>query len=157
MNLQHNIYKPQKFQKDGEYTGAAFGFQLFQPENGRPVFLMKCVKQRDWSDESGKGSFYNHKENPDKAISVKLNEIELGSLISVIRTYDEDGFSAFHTFGDDKTTISFKPYTKKDGKKAFSLTLKKNGALQIGMGVEKGEAESLRVLFEMALGEMFKG
>lgn len=156
--MQISLFKPNSFEKDGQFTGAAFAFKLVKTPDG-PKFIMSGVKQKSWNAEKKLGSFYNNKDNPDKSVSVKFNEIELGNLIYSIRAYKD--FSAFHTFGEDKTTITFKTYSKKpkqgetEGAKAFSLTVKKNGSLQIGLGVELGEAEMLRVFFETALAEIF--
>jgi hypothetical protein len=149
-NMNLPIFKPQKFQKDGQFTGAAISFQLGRTNKG-PALFLNAVKQKDWNEEKRLGSFYNNKDEGQSAC-VKFNEIEIGGLIYAIRAYKE--FSAFHTFDSDKTQISFSPYKKKDGKDAFSLTVTRNG-LKIGLGVELAEAEAIRVFLETALAEIF--
>ena len=156
--MQIQLFKPSPFEKDGQYAGAAFSFKLIKTPDG-PKFIMSGVKQKSYNPEKKLGAFYSNKNDPDQSVSVKFNEIELGNLIYSIKNYKD--FSAFHTFGEDKTTITFKTYTKKpkqgesEGAKAFSLTVKKNGSLTVGLGVELGEAEMLRVFIETALAEMF--
>jgi len=153
-----SFWKPSPFEKDGQYTGAAFSFKLMKTPDG-PKFIMSGVKQKSYDPVKKLGSFYNNKDHLEHSVSVKFNEIELGNLIHSIKNYKD--FSAFHSFKDDKTTITFKPYTKKpkqgevEGVKAFSLTVKKNGSLQIGLGIELGEAEALLVFVQTALIEMF--
>lgn len=151
MNKQFSIYKPQPFEKDGQYQGAAISVQLGDSPKGKAVY-MSLVKQKSWNAETKQGSFYSNKDEGQSS-RVKFNETEIGGLIHAIRTYGK--FSAFHSFDDDKTQISFGPYSKKDGSEAFTLTVTKNG-LKIGLGIEKSEAEVLRVFFESALTEMFE-
>ena len=156
--MEISLFKPSPFENNGQYAGAAFSFKLLKTPDG-PKFIMSGVKQKSYNAEKKLGSFFNNKDNPDQSVSVKFNEIELGNLIYSIKNYKD--FSAFHTFGEDKTTITFKPYNKKpkqgetEGAKAFSLTVKKNGSLTVGLGVELGEAEMLRVFIETALAEIF--
>ena len=115
---------------------------------------MTAIQQFAWNEKTKNGSFTENAKNPEKSISLKLNEIELGGFIYAIEQYTE--FSAFHTYEDNKTTISFKPYTKKDGKKAFSFTITRNSANKFGMGVEMSEAYALRQFFKFALNEIYK-
>ena len=66
-------------------------------------------------------------------------------------------FSAFHTFDENKTQISFKPYTKNnDAKtKAFSFTISRNGNQKFGIGIELGEAEALSEFLKFTLTEIY--
>lgn len=144
------------FKPNQSNTGAAMSFQLGKTNKGDTLFL-SMVRQKSWSAEKRLGSFYSNKDE-DQSCRVKFNEIEMGGLIYAIRTYDK--FSAFHTFNDDKTTISFLPYSKKpkqgesEGAKAFSLTVTKNG-VKFGLGVEMAEAEAMRIFLELALTQVF--
>jgi hypothetical protein len=144
------LYKP-----NSSNTGSAFGFQLGTgSKNKEPSVFMTAIQQFAWNEKTKNGSFTENAKNPEKSISLKLNEIELGGFIYAIEQYTE--FSAFHTYEDNKTTISFKPYTKKDGKKAFSFTITRNSANKFGMGVEMSEAYALRQFFKFALNEIYK-
>lgn len=130
--------------------------QLGQSPKGPTVYL-SIVRQKEWNAEKRLGSFYTNKDESHSA-RVKFNEIEIGGLIAAIRLYEN--FSAFHSFDDNKTQITFSTYQKKpkqgetEGAKAFSLTVTKNG-LKLGMGVEKSEAEAMRVFLEECLKEIF--
>lgn len=152
-----SLFKPQNFQKDNLYSGAAMSLQLGQSPKGPTVYL-SIVRQKSWDADKRLGSFYTNKDEGHSA-RVKFNEIEIGGLIAAIRLYEN--FGAFHSFDENKTQISFNTYQKKpkqgetEGAKAFSLTVTKNG-LKLGMGVEKSEAEAMRVFLETALAEIFK-
>jgi hypothetical protein len=74
-------------------------------------------------------------------------------MLVAIENYTE--FSAYHTYNDDKTQISFKPYTKKTGQKAFSFSVIKNSTLKFGIGVELSEARVLKSLFDLYLFKYF--
>lgn len=155
--MELSLFKPQSFQKDNVYSGAAMSLQLGQSPKGPTVYL-SIVRQKSWSAEKRLGSFYSNKDEGHSA-RVKFNEIEIGGLIAAIRLYEN--FSAFHSFDDNKTQITFSTYQKKpkqgetEGAKAFSLTVTKNG-LKLGMGVEKSEAEAMRVFLEAALEDILR-
>ena len=116
--------------------------------------MIQGIKQASWDDQKKTGSFSANAKDPEKNIYIKLNEHEVGSLILSIEKYTE--FKAFHSFKDDKTQISFKPYEKKNGGNAFSFSIVKNGSLKFGLGIELGEARALVVLLEMFLTKFFK-
>jgi hypothetical protein len=83
----------------------------------------------------------------------QFNENELGGFIYAIEQYSE--FSAFHTYEENKTAISFKPYTKKNGQKAFSFSITRNSANKFGIGLEMAEAYSLVQFFKFALNQIY--
>ena len=70
-----------------------------------------------------------------------------------IEKYKE--FSAFHSYDDNKTSISFKPYKKKDNTDAFSLGVTRNSANKFGIGVEMSEAYGLREFLKFYLQELY--
>ena len=154
---QLQIFKPQSFQKDGQFQGAAMSLQLGNAPKGKAVYL-SLVRQKSWDATKRLGSFYNNKDEGQSA-RIKFNEIEVGGLISAIRLYEN--WSGFHSFDDNKTQITFSTYQKKakegekEGAKAFSLTVSRNG-LKIGLGIERSEAEAIRVFLEQSLVEMMR-
>ena len=97
--------------------------------------------------------FQGNAKDPEKSISIKLNEIEIGGFINAIINYKE--FSAFHSYEDNKTSISFKPYTKKDGTEAFSFGVTRNSTNKFGIGVEMSEAYGLLEFCKMFLQELY--
>jgi len=143
------LYKP-----NSSNTGSAFGFQLGTGnKNKEPSIFITAIQQFSWNEKTKNGSFSENSKNPEKSISLKLNENELGGFIYAIEQYTE--FSAFHTYEDNKTAISFKPYTKKNGQKAFSFSITRNSANKFGMGVEMSEAYALCQFFKFALNEIY--
>ena len=92
-------------------------------------------------------------KDPEKSISIKLNEIEVGGFINAITNYKD--FSAFHSYEDNKTSISFKPYTKKDGTEAFSFGVTRNSTNKFGIGVEMSEAYGLLEFCKFYLQELY--
>ena len=146
MSLQ--IYKP-----NAKNTGSAFNFSI-DTRGDKPIFYVNAIQQFSWNEQTKNGSFSGNRENPEKTIAVKLNEIEIGGLIHAIRTYGE--WKAFHSFEENKTQISWTRYKKKDGSDAFSFSISRNGNQKFGMGVELSEAETIRVFLESCLNKMFE-
>jgi len=143
------LYKP-----NAKGTGCAFSFNVGRTgKEKEPCVYINAIMQHSWNEKTKNGSFAENAKNPEKTIIVKLNEFELGGFIYAIENYLE--YSAFHTFEDNKTTISFKPYTKQNGTKAFSLTVTKNSAAKFGIGMEMGEAYAVREFFNGMLGKTF--
>ncbi len=145
MNLA--FYKP-----NSKNTGCAFSFQLSTKSS--PTLYINGIQQFSWNEQTKNGSFSGNRENPEKTIAIKLNEIEIGGLIHAIRTYGE--WKAFHSFEENKTQISWTRYKKKDGSDAFSFSISRNGNQKFGMGVELSEAETIRVFLESCLNKMFE-
>jgi len=144
------LYKP-----NSKNLGCAFSFNLGTTGRDKePCVYMNAIMQHSWNDKTKNGSFSENVKNPDKTIIVKLNEFELGGFINAIENYGE--YNAFHSFEENKTSIQFKPYTKANGAKAFSLTVTKNSALKFGIGLEIGEAYAIREFFKMVLAKTFQ-
>lgn len=150
MNVQ--FYKP-----NSKNTGNAFGFRLGKKsskDDSEPCVYITAVQQHSWNDKTKTGSFSANSENPEKSISIKLNENELGGFLYAIETYDE--FSAYHSYEDNKTAISLKPYKKNNGAKAFSFSVTRNSANKFGIGLEMSEAYLLAEYFRFVLSELFQ-
>jgi hypothetical protein len=149
---QYDIYKPNSYN-----TGCAFSFKIVETDKEgnkiKPTFLIQSIKQATWDAKKKTGSFSANAKDPEKNIYFKLSENEIGGMLNAIENYTE--FSAFHSYNDDKTQISFKPYTKKNGDKAFSFSVVKNSTLKFGMGVELSEARTLKGLFDLFLFKFF--
>ena len=149
---QYDIYKP-----NPSNAGCAFSFKILETDKEgnkvKPSVIVQSIKQASWDSQKKKGSFSANAKNPEKNIYFKLNENEVGGILHAIENYTD--FSAYHTYNDDKTQISFKPYTKKTGQKAFSLSVVKNSTMKFGMGVELGEARTLKALFDLFLFKYF--
>jgi hypothetical protein len=149
---QHDIYKPNSFN-----TGCAFSFKIVEIDKEgnkvKPSILVQSIKQATWDSQKKTGSFSSNAKDAEKNIYFKLSENEVGGILYAIENYTE--FSAYHSYNDDKTQISFKPYTKKNGDKAFSLSVVKNSTLKFGIGIELGEARTLKGLFDLFLFKYF--
>ena len=144
----------QYYKPNSKNTGCAVSFDIGpNQKNKEPCVFVRAIKQFSWNQDKRTGSFSENSKNPDKSISLKLNEIEIGGLINAITNYCE--FSAFHSYQDNKTAISFKPYSKKDGTKAFSFSINRNSANKFGIGVEMSEAYSLLEFLKLYLQELY--
>lgn len=119
-----------------------------------PCVYVTAIKQYSWDAKNRSGSFNENKENPDKKIQIKLDAQEIAGIIYAVE--NNTSFSAFHSFEETNTSISFKPYVKKKGGNAFSLTLKRNSAEQFGIGVELSEAQLLIEFFKYVLTHFFQ-
>ena len=143
------LYKP-----NSKNTGCAFSFNFgTSGKSKEPCVYMNAIQQHSWNDKTKNGSFAENAKNPDKTAIVKLNEFELGGFINAIENYGT--YKAFHSFDDNKTSITFQPYAKNDGTKAFSLTVTRNSTLKFGIGMEMGEAYVVREFLKWVLSEMF--
>ena len=149
---QYEIYKP-----NPSNAGCAFSFKIVETDkNGnkiKPSVIVQSIKQASWDSQKKKGSFSANAKDPEKNIYFKLNENEVGGILHAIENYTD--FSAYHTYNDDRTQISFKPYTKKNGDKAFSFSVVKNTTLKFGLAIELGEARTLKGLFDLFLFKYF--
>jgi hypothetical protein len=144
----------QYYKPNSKNTGCAFSFDIgSNQKNNEPCIYIRAIKQFSWNPEKRTGSFSENSKNPEKSISLKINEIEAGGFINAIENYCE--FSAFHSFQDNKTSISFKPYSKKDGTKAFSFGVTRNSANKFGIGVEMSEAYGLLEFLKIYLQELY--
>ena len=144
----------QYYKPNAKNTGCAFSFDIgANNKNKEPCVYVRAVKQYSWDGSKRTGSFSGNAKDPEKSISIKLNEIEIGGFINAIINYKE--FSAFHSYEDNKTSILFKPYTKKDGSKAFSFGVTRNSANKFGIGVEMSEAYCLREFLKFYLQELY--
>ena len=144
------LYKP-----NSRNEGCAFGFRegVNNDRDAEPCVYVTAIKQFSWNSKTRNGSFSENKDNPDKKIQIKLNEVELGGFIAAVDRYQD--FSAFHSYEDTKTSITFKTYSKKGGEQAFSLTLTRNSAEKFGLGVEMGEAYLMAEYFRYILRKLF--
>ena len=144
----------QYYKPNSKNTGCAFSFDIGSNiKNGEPCVYVRAVKQHSWNQSKRTGSFSANAKDPDKSVSIKLNEVEVGGFIYAIEKYTD--FSAFHSFEDNKTQISFKPYKKKDGSDAFSFGVTRNSVNKFGIGVEMSEAYVLREFLTFYLQELY--
>jgi hypothetical protein len=144
----------QYYKPNAKNTGCAFSFDIGpNNKNQEPCVYVRAVKQHSWNQSKRTGSFSQNAKDPEKSISIKLNEVEIGGLIHAIEKYKD--FSAFHSYEDNKTAINFKPYTKKDGTNAFSFGVTRNSSNKFGIGVEMSEAYGLREFLKFYLQELY--
>lgn len=144
----------QYYKPNSNNTGCAFGFQLGSSNKSKePTLFMTAIQQFSWNEKTKNGSFSENFKNPEKSISLKFNENEIGGFIYAIEQYVD--FSTFHTYEENKTSISFKPYTKKNGQKAFSFSVVRNSANKFGIGLEMSEAYSLLQFFKFTLNQIY--
>jgi hypothetical protein len=148
--MNFSLYKP-----NSKVTGSAFQFKIGQSKNDSKVLYVSAIQQASWNENTKTGSFSENAKNPEKTLNIKLNENEIGGLLYAIRQYTD--FSAFHTFDENKTQISFKPYTKNNEAKtkAFSFSVSRNGNQKFGIGIELGEAEALSEFLKFTLNQIY--
>lgn len=152
MNLQYAVYKPNK-----KCTGCAFSFNLSEDKKS---FWINAVQQGSYNENAttaNKGTFKENAKNPEKSISVKLNQTELGGVIAGIRTFSP--WDTFHTYVKDsseiKTQIKLGIWERPNNPKGDAMSLSiVQGEKKFGIALEKGEAEVLRIKMEQAVLEM---
>ena len=71
MSLQ--IYKP-----NAKNAGCACSFRFgVDIKSGEPVVFINAIQQHSWDDNKKIGSFSENRNDPDKSLTVKLNEVEV--------------------------------------------------------------------------------
>tara|TARA_B110000444_G_C18847390_1_gene603024 strand:- start:3919 stop:4497 length:579 start_codon:yes stop_codon:yes gene_type:complete len=142
-----SLYKP-----NSKNAGCAFKFSIGQNKKKEPVLYVSAIQQFEWNESRKIGSFSGNGSNPDKKISLKFTEFEVGGMISSFRHRNE--YSSFHSFDDNKTSIKFTPWDKKSKVKkgdkeewvtlpAFGITFTRNGNQTFRIPLEPGEVENL--------------
>ena len=146
------IYKP-----NSKTTGCAFSFRI-STQGKLPVFYVNAIQQYSWDDKKKTGSFIKNKDSADKNVSFKLNDFELGEILSSITS--RIPWNGYHSFNDNTTMIRFAPWDKprkikgKDGQDqtftspAFVISVTRNGNQNYRIALEPGESEVLKKLIE---------
>ena len=146
------IYKP-----NSKNNGCAFSFRV-STQGKSPVFYVNAIQQYSWDDNKKTGSFIKNKDADDKNVSFKLNDFELGEILSSIKS--RVPWNGYHKFNDNTTMIRFAPWDKprkikgKDGAEqsftspAFGFSVTRNGNQNYRIALEPGETEVLRPLIE---------
>ncbi|MGA0317724.1 MAG: hypothetical protein ACO3LB_08575 [Flavobacteriaceae bacterium] len=143
------LYKP-----NPRNTGCAFSCDIGSSnQKGEPCVYVRAVRQFSWDDKKKTGSFSQNSKNPEASISIKLNEVEIGGLINAIENHTE--FSAYHSYEDNKTQISFKLWERQGRPNAFSFGIIRNSTNKFGIGVEMSEAYCLLEFFKFSLQELY--
>ena len=105
MSLQ--IYKP-----NDKNTGCACSFKFgVDLKRNEPIVFVNAIQQHGWDAKERVGSFTENANNPDKSLTIKLNEVECGEFISAFENRHE--YSAYHDFDENKTSIKISPWDKK--------------------------------------------
>ena len=150
-----SIYKP-----NSKNTGCGFSFQCGKDNKSKSTALyVKSIQQHSWDSNKKQGSFHGNVGDPEKNITVKFNEYEVGEFISALKRRAE--YTTFHSFGDDRTIIKLVPWDKpmKDSSKTspcFGLSLTKNGSLVFKISLEPGEIEVLLEFFKFTLQKSYQ-
>jgi hypothetical protein len=146
------IYKP-----NSKNTGCAFSCRV-STQGKSPVFYVNAIQQYSWDEKKKTGSFIKNKDSDDKNVSFKLNDFELGEILSSIAS--RVPWNAYHSFNDNTTQIRFTPWDKprkikgKDGadqsftSPAFGLSVTRNGNQNYRIALEPGEVEVLKLLIQ---------
>ena len=160
MSLQ--IYKPNK-----SNTGFAFSFYIGEDRKTKmPILFLNAIAQHSWDSSKRLGSFSANKDNPDKNLSIKFNETEVGAIISSIDNRFE--WSTYHSFEDNKTQIRLTPWDKENKVSkvnqktketyeetqkvpAFGLVVTRNGNQTFKISLEPGEAQCLKSVCKFLL------
>jgi hypothetical protein len=161
-----SIYKPNS--KNG---GSGFSFQMgLDSKNQEPTLFVKSILQHSWDADKKQGYFRDNLDNPDKNITVKFSEFEIGHILHAMQT--RSIYTTFHAYGEDKTSIKFMPWDKKAKKStknsegrwedawvevpAFSVSFVRNGNQSFVIGLEPGETETVSEYLRFVLRSLFE-
>jgi len=150
-----SIYKP-----NAKNTGCGFSFQCGKDaKSGNPSLYIKAIHQHSWDDKKKKGFFQQNVGDPDKNITVKFNEYEVGEMLHAFARRSE--YSTFHSFGEDKTSIKLVPWDKKvqdstNPRPCFGLSFTRNGNQSFKISLEPGEIMALVEFFRYVLQHLYQ-
>ena len=165
MSLQ--IYKP-----NPKNAGCACSFRFgVDMKSKDPVVYVNAIQQHSWDNNKKIGSFSENRNNPDKNLTIKLNEVECGEFISAFENRLD--YSRYHNFDDNKTSIKVSPWDKKrkvsfknpETQKyedkfvtvpAFGLSLIRNGNQVYKIPLDPGEVTMLKVFLTLALTKLYE-
>ncbi len=160
-----SIYKP-----NSKNTGSGFSFQIgTSSKNNEPALFVKSILQSSWDSQNRQGSFKGNLDNPDKNITVKFSEYEVGHMIHAMKT--RCTYTTYHSYEEDRTNIKFQPWDKKAKKSmknsngqyedqwvevpAFSVSFVRNGNQNFVIGLEPGETETVIQFLKFYLKTLF--
>ena len=165
MSLQ--IYKP-----NPKNAGCACSFRFgVDMKTKDPVVYVNAIQQDSWDNNKKIGSFSENRNNPDKNLTIKLNEVECGEFISAFENRHD--YSSYHDFDDNKTSIKVSPWDKKRKVSfknpktqkyedkfvtvpAFGLSLIRNGNQVYKIPLDPGEVTMLKVFLTLALTKLYE-
>lgn len=98
------FYKP-----NPKVTGSACSFTYSAKDE---CIYVNFIKQSGWNDSTKRGSFSGNHQDPLKSCSLKLNQTEMGEIISAIKRNSE--FMGYHDSPNQVTRIKFCPYFRAD-------------------------------------------
>ena len=161
-----SLYKP-----NAKNTGSGFSFQIgLNHKTQESVLYVKAIKQHSWDSAKKQGYFQKNIGNPDKNITIKFNEYEVGNLIHSLASRTE--YSTFHTFNEDKTIIKMAPWDRKAKKSvkneetgewedqwitipSNALSFNRNGNQLFGITIDSGEAIAIIEYLKVVLRRIF--
>lgn len=159
-----SIYKP-----NSKNSGSGFSFQIGISKNQEPALFVKSILQANWDSNKKQGSFRENLDNPEKNITVKFSEYEVGHIIHAMRT--RCTYTTYHSYESDRTNIKFMPWEKKAKKSmktedgewkdhwievpAFSISFIRNGNQNFVIGLEPGETETVIEFLRFHLQALF--
>lgn len=149
-----SLYKP-----NSKNSGCAFSFRIGINKKLEPTLYVSAIQQFGWDSKKRSGNFSGNREDPDKNISVKFNEFEIGGMLAAFNRRIE--YSTFHSFEENKTSIKFTPWDKpiKDSSEkapAFGMVFTRNGNQSFRLPLEPGEVEALSEFLKFFLSELYK-
>ena len=165
MSLQ--IYNP-----NPKNAGCACSFRFgVDMKSKDPVVYVNAIQQHSWDNNKKIGSFSENRNNPDKNLTIKLNEVECGEFISAFENRLD--YSSYHDFDDNKTSIKISPWDKKRKVSfknpktqkyedkfvtvpAFGLSLIRNGNQVYKIPLDPGEVTMLKVFLTLSLTKLYE-
>ena len=161
-----SLYKP-----NAKNTGAGFSFQLgLNNKTQESTLYVKAIKQHSWDTTKKQGYFQKNIGDPDKNITIKFNEYEIGNLLYSLASRNE--YTTFHTFNEDKTSIKLSPWERKAKKSlknektgeweetwitipSHSLSFNRNGNQIFTISIDPGEGVAISEYLKLSLRRIF--
>lgn len=148
------------FKPNPRGTGAIFNFEFGPAKktetlNGELALYISSVLQASWDASNRTGSFKENAKNPEKTVSAKFSEFEVGGFINAIKRRVE--FKGYHSTDNGHTTFAFTP-SKDEATgefKGFLFSIIKDNKQKFFVPITAGEVEVLLAYLDFGLKTLF--
>ena len=148
------------FKPNPRVTGAIFDFDFGPSRKGETLdgeisLFISSVLQGSWNAAGKTGSFKENAKNPEKTVTAKFTEFEVGAFLNAIKRRVE--FKAYHSTDKGHTTFAFTP-SKDEASgefRGFLFSIIKDNKQKFFIPITAGEVEALAAYLDWGLKMLF--
>lgn len=150
------------FKPNSKNTGSLCKFNFGPAKKGGDTkgelsLYVSIIQQATWNAGTKSGTFKENAKNPDKTISIKMSEFEVGGFINSIKRRVE--LKGYHTHASKagQVQFSFTPSINQTTNlfQGFAFSVLRNGKDKFYVPIAAGEAENLTVFLDLGLKNLY--